>query len=44
VHMDRHETHLDALDVELGERRPFRLDRILRADVVELDVGRASST
>jgi predicted DNA-binding transcriptional regulator YafY len=41
VHMDRHETHLDAEDLEQGERRPFRLDRILRADVVELDPARA---
>lgn len=43
VHMDRHETHLDAED-ERGERRPFRLDRILRADVVELDATHASRT
>jgi predicted DNA-binding transcriptional regulator YafY len=36
VHMDRHETRLDALDLELDERRPFRLDRIVRAEVIEL--------
>jgi predicted DNA-binding transcriptional regulator YafY len=35
VHMDRHETRLDALDLELGEKRPFRLDRITRAEVLE---------
>jgi predicted DNA-binding transcriptional regulator YafY len=35
VHMDRHETRLDALDLEINERRPFRLDRITRAEVLE---------
>jgi predicted DNA-binding transcriptional regulator YafY len=35
VHMDRHETRLDALDLELNELRPFRLDRITRAEVLE---------
>lgn len=34
VIMDRHETRLDALDLESGERRPFRLDRIERAEVL----------
>lgn len=34
VIMDRHETHIDALDLDRGERRLFRLDRILRAEVV----------
>jgi predicted DNA-binding transcriptional regulator YafY len=34
VVMDRHETRLDAIDLKSGERRHFRLDRILRADVV----------
>jgi predicted DNA-binding transcriptional regulator YafY len=34
VSMDRHETRLDALDLDSGERRPFRLDRIVRAEVV----------
>ena len=33
VHMDRHETRLDAEDVDSGERRQFRLDRITRAEV-----------
>ena len=35
VHMDRHETRLDALDLDINERRPFRLDRITRAEVLE---------
>jgi predicted DNA-binding transcriptional regulator YafY len=35
VHMDRHETRLDATDLESGDRRPFRLDRITRAEVLE---------
>jgi predicted DNA-binding transcriptional regulator YafY len=35
VHMDRHETRINALDAESGERRPFRLDRIVRAEVIE---------
>jgi predicted DNA-binding transcriptional regulator YafY len=35
VHMERHETHLDASDLESGERRPFRLDRITRAEVLD---------
>jgi predicted DNA-binding transcriptional regulator YafY len=34
VAMDRHETRIDALDLEQGERRPFRLDRIMRAELV----------
>ncbi|HEX6766726.1 MAG TPA: HTH domain-containing protein [Polyangiaceae bacterium] len=34
VHMDRHETHVDALDLDSNERRPFRLDRIVRAEVL----------
>ncbi len=33
--MDRHETRIDGTDLERGERRPFRLDRIARAEVVE---------
>jgi predicted DNA-binding transcriptional regulator YafY len=32
--MERHETLLDATDLESGERRPFRLDRITRAEVL----------
>jgi predicted DNA-binding transcriptional regulator YafY len=35
VHMERHETLLDAADLDSGERRPFRLDRITRAEVLE---------
>jgi predicted DNA-binding transcriptional regulator YafY len=35
VHMARHETRVDALDLDSGERRPFRLDRITRADVID---------
>jgi len=31
IQMDRHETRIDATDLDAGERRPFRLDRILRA-------------
>jgi predicted DNA-binding transcriptional regulator YafY len=34
VAMDRHETRIDAIDVESGDRRQFRLDRIQRAEVV----------
>lgn len=34
VAFDRHESRLDAADVETGERRQFRLDRIQRAVVV----------
>lgn len=34
VLMDRHETRIDAVDIEDGERRHFRLDRITRAEVV----------
>jgi predicted DNA-binding transcriptional regulator YafY len=37
VAMDRHETRIDAVDVEHGARRQFRLDRIQRAEVVRLD-------
>jgi predicted DNA-binding transcriptional regulator YafY len=35
VVMDRHETRLDALDLGTGDRRPFRLDRITRAKIME---------
>jgi predicted DNA-binding transcriptional regulator YafY len=35
VHMDRHETRVEGLDRATGERRPFRLDRIVRAEIVE---------
>ena len=33
VAMDRHETRIEALDSETGERRQFRLDRIAEAEV-----------
>lgn len=33
VLMERHETRIDAEDLDLGERRHFRLDRIVRAKV-----------
>jgi predicted DNA-binding transcriptional regulator YafY len=34
VIMDRHETRIDAVDLEKGERRHFRLDRIASAEVL----------
>jgi predicted DNA-binding transcriptional regulator YafY len=34
-HMDRHETRVDAVDQATGERRPFRLDHIVRAEVMD---------
>ena len=37
--MDRHETRVDAPDLDSGERRQFRLDRITRAKV-DGDLGR----
>jgi predicted DNA-binding transcriptional regulator YafY len=37
VLMERHETRLDAVDLETEERRHFRLDRIVQAEVVRLD-------
>lgn len=37
VLMERRETRLDAVDVESGERRHFRLDRIEQAEVVRVD-------
>ncbi len=33
VVMERHETRIDAIDEETGERRQFRLDRIAKAEV-----------
>jgi predicted DNA-binding transcriptional regulator YafY len=36
VIMDRHETRLDARDVDSGERRPFRLDAVTRAEIVRV--------
>lgn len=35
VFMDRHETRIEALDVDHGERRHFRLDRIVKAEVLQ---------
>jgi predicted DNA-binding transcriptional regulator YafY len=37
VLMERRETRLDAIDLESNERRHFRLDRIVQAEVVRLD-------
>jgi len=37
VAMDRHETRLEAQDVDSGARRQFRLDRVSRAEVVGND-------
>lgn len=34
VRMDRHETRIDAVDLARGEQRHFRLDRIVKAEVV----------
>jgi predicted DNA-binding transcriptional regulator YafY len=34
VMMDRHETRVDGVDVETAERRHFRLDRIVAAEVL----------
>jgi predicted DNA-binding transcriptional regulator YafY len=36
VVMDRHETRLDAIRLDTGERRHYRLDRIQRAEVLNL--------
>ncbi|MBN1205906.1 MAG: HTH domain-containing protein [Myxococcaceae bacterium] len=36
VIMDRHETRVDAVDLDKGERRHFRLDHIARAEVLRL--------
>jgi predicted DNA-binding transcriptional regulator YafY len=37
VSIDRHETRIDAEEVDTRERRPFRLDRIQRARVAGVD-------
>jgi predicted DNA-binding transcriptional regulator YafY len=37
VLMDRHETRLDTFEFATGERRHFRLDRIVQAEVLALD-------
>jgi predicted DNA-binding transcriptional regulator YafY len=34
VAMDRHETRIEAADLDSGERRQFRLDRITHAEVI----------
>jgi predicted DNA-binding transcriptional regulator YafY len=34
VMMDRHETRIDAIDIASKERRHYRLDRIVRAEVL----------
>jgi predicted DNA-binding transcriptional regulator YafY len=36
VVMDRHETRLDAVELESGRSRPFRLDRIQHAEVLRV--------
>jgi predicted DNA-binding transcriptional regulator YafY len=41
VLMERRETRLDAVDIESGERRHFRLDRIEQAELVRVDPGSA---
>jgi predicted DNA-binding transcriptional regulator YafY len=43
VRMDRHETRIDAIDLERGESRHFRLDRIVKAEVVREDDRAANS-
>lgn len=47
VHMDRHETRIDAADLESGERRLYRIDRIEQAEVLRpapvSPLGRPSS-
>ena len=43
VLMERRETRLDALDLASNERRPFRLDRIVQAEVVRLDPAETAS-
>jgi predicted DNA-binding transcriptional regulator YafY len=37
VAMDRHETRIDAVDLDTSERRLFRLDRIEHAEVLRAD-------
>jgi predicted DNA-binding transcriptional regulator YafY len=43
VLMERHETRLDAVDLETKERRHFRLDRIAQAEVVRLEASETAS-
>jgi predicted DNA-binding transcriptional regulator YafY len=42
VLMERRETRLDAIDLETDERRHFRLDRIVHAEVAEVSTAKAS--
>jgi predicted DNA-binding transcriptional regulator YafY len=44
VTMDRHETRVDTVDVETGERRPYRLHKIEAAEVVRDLAPRATSS
>jgi predicted DNA-binding transcriptional regulator YafY len=44
VLMERRETRLDAVDVETEERRHFRLDRVVQAEVVRMDLTEPAST
>ena len=39
VIMDRHETRIDAVELDKDERRPFRLDRITHAEVLRPSGG-----
>ena len=43
VLMQRHETRLDAEDLRDGGRRHFRLDRIVRAELIDAPVERAAA-
>ena len=43
VLMERRETRLDAVDLATDERRPFRLDRIVQAEVLRLDPSETPS-
>src|SRR6185369_5596848 len=42
VLMERHETRLDAVDLDTQERRHYRLDRIEQAEIVRVDPGPAA--
>lgn len=42
VLMERHETRLDAVDLETNERRHFRLDRIEQAEVLRVEASAAA--
>ena len=44
VMMERRETRLDAVDLESDERRHFRLDRIVQAEVLRLDAAETASS